>query len=207
MFKTIWNENKKSFFKYWLVILITMIVAYVVTYVGLKAFHVDLKKAVDVLSEATNADSISSKNSSYWQDSLFLFKHNWEVCAKILIIALIPIPFLYSLSVLLTGASIGIALALIQQTGFNVFKAFFLGILPHSVLELSVFIVCAIFAGKLNKLILGNIANIFRKNKKELPSFWTQVKEMVLVFLIIVTPGIFIAGLIEGFISQYLLNM
>jgi len=184
-----------------------MIVGYAATYIGLKAFHIDLKKAADVLSEATKIDSDSLENSSYWQDSLGLFKHNWEVCAKILIIALIPIPFLYSLSVLLTGASIGVALALVQQSGYNVFKAFFLGILPHSVLELSVFIVCAIFAGKINKLVLGNIANLFRKNKKELPSFWAQVKEVVLVFFILVTPGIFIAGLIEGFISQYLLNM
>lgn len=188
-------------------ILITIIVGYIAMYVGLKVFHVDLKKAADVLSSSTQIESDTFKNSSYWQDSLALFKHNWEVCAKILIIAIIPIPFLYSLSVLLTGASIGIALALIQQVGYNVFKAFFLGILPHSVLELSVFIVCAILAGKLNKLIIGNIANLFRKNKKELPSFWTQVKEVVLVFIIIVTPGIFIAGLIEGFISQYLLNM
>jgi stage II sporulation protein M len=207
MIKTLWNENKKSFFTYWIVIIITMIVAYVAMYVTLHVFDLDIKKAIQGFKDSTNIRSTASRESSYWQGSLALFKNNWLVCVQILALSFLPIPFLYNLSVILTSASVGVILAIGQKAGMNVYETFFLGILPHSVLELSVFIFSALYARKINSLVLKNIANLFRKNKKELPSFWRQIKDTVIVFIIFITPGIFIAALIEGYISRFLLNM
>jgi len=206
MIKTIWSENKKSFFKYWLVIVITMIVAYAAMYITLHVFNLDIKKAIQGFKDSTNIDSAVKENTSYWQGSLALFKNNWLVCVQILAISFLPIPFLYHLSVILTSASVGVILAIGQKAGMNIYEAFFLGILPHSILELSVFIFSALYARKINVLILGNIANLFRKNKKTLPSFWRQLKETFMVFLIIITPGIFIAALIEGYVTRFLFN-
>jgi len=175
-------------------------------YIALHVFNLDIKKAIQGFKDSTNIHSTASGKASYWQGTVELFKNNWLVCVQIIALSFLPIPFLYHLSVILTSASVGVILAIGQKAGMNIYEAFFLGILPHSVLELSVFIFSALYARKINSLILGNIANLFRKSKKTLPSFWRQLKDTFIVFVIFITPGIFIAALIEGYITRFLFD-
>ncbi|NGY88704.1 stage II sporulation protein M [Bacillus megaterium] len=118
----------------------------------------------------------------------------------------VPIPFLYAYSLILTNALIGIVVFLTQKSGLSLVHTIFAGLLPHSVLEISTFILAIYYGRKINKIIIGKIRNMFRSEKKNVPQLWRQVKETLIVFICVITPAIFLAAFIEGYLSRFLLN-
>lgn len=206
LLKKIWIQHKKSFWRYWLIILVTIFLAYLAMYLALHFFNLDFKKVVSEFGKVTKADSVASDKDSYWEGTIQLFKNNWIVCVQILILSFIPIPFLYNVLIIGSSIAFGVAFGLAQKVGMSLFKTIVLGFLPHSILELSVFIIATIYGGKINKIIVGKIVNKFRRNKKVLPLLREQLKETFFTFIFVITPFIFIAAIIEGYVTRFLLN-
>lgn len=197
--KSAWVHLKKSFWKYWSLYAIVLIVAYLITVLT----NPNMKELILGLDENFNNDV---SGEGYWDHTIFLFKNNWFVCLQILLLAFIPIRFLYTLPLISTSAVIGVAVYLVQQADLNVLQTFGLGFLPHAILELTTFILVASYGSSINKILVGKIKNIFRKHKKTFPPFRDHLKEAFLVFTLVITPCIFAAAFIEGFISRYLLH-
>jgi stage II sporulation protein M len=147
-----------------------------------------------------------TSGNSYWESTVFLFKNNWLVCLQILLLSFIPIRFSYTIPLITSSAVIGIALYLVQQVDLNVLHTFGLGFLPHAILELTTFILAACYGSSINKILIGRMTNFSRKGKKVIPSFRKQLKEAFIAFIWVITPCIFMAAFIEGFISRFLLN-
>jgi stage II sporulation protein M len=166
LLKQIWAKHIKSFRRYWVFILVTILIGYLGMYLALHFLDIDLKNAATGFGKVTKMDSIISDKDSYWVGAIQIFKNNWKVCLQILILSFIPIPFLYNVPIIGSSLLLGVALGLFQKTGMNMFEGVAFGVLPHSILELSVFIIASIFGGKINQIIVGKILNKFRRNKK-----------------------------------------
>ncbi|WP_028401181.1 stage II sporulation protein M [Ectobacillus panaciterrae] len=200
LLRNTWQHSKKTFWRYWLATLIIIIITYLIA----SLLHLDAKKFVQGLDKFSS-DTTSNKES-YWQGTILLFKNNWTVCFQILILSLVPVPFLYTLSLTLTSAITGVVIYLSQKVGMSLFSTIVLGLLPHSILELSVFIITSCYGGKINQIIRGKIMNTFRHDKKNVLSLWEHLKKTCIVFMFVITPFIFIAAFIEGYITRFLLN-
>jgi len=206
LLKGIWTNHSKSFIRYWIFVFSLVVLSYLIMYVSLEFFGVDVKKFAKGFTESSSLKNAPIDKDSYWKGTVMLFKNNWTVCLQIVIISFIPIRFLYNLSLITSSVGLGIALGLAQKLGMNMFEGIVLGVLPHSILELSVFIVTAIYANKINKIIVGKILNLFRRDKKSFPSLWESIKETFFVFIFAITPLIFIAAFIEGYVTRFLFN-
>lgn len=177
-----------------------MVVAYLITYF----VDPDVKKA---MNEIRNGLSISTdKKEGYWEGTFKIFKNNWEVCLQVILFSFIPIPFLYAISLVSTTALVGIVIFLSQKAGLNLVHTIVAGLLPHAVLEISTFILAMYYGGKINKIIIGKVLNKMRSNKKQIPLLWKQLKETFVIFICVITPAIFLAAFIEGYLTRFLLN-
>ncbi|WP_167832241.1 stage II sporulation protein M [Mesobacillus selenatarsenatis] len=197
--KNAWLHVKTSFWKYWFFYFIIVVMAYLIT----SYINPDMKELLSGLDENFKEDD---PGKGYWETTLFLFKNNWLVCLQILVLAFIPIRYLYILPLISTCAMIGMTLYLVQQVDLNVVHTFGFGFLPHAILELTTFMLAAIYGNKLNKTIVTRLTNTFRKVKKSTTSFRLHLKEAFSTFILIITPCIFIAAFIEGFVSKFLLT-
>ncbi|WP_456363554.1 stage II sporulation protein M [Priestia aryabhattai] len=190
----------KTLWKWWVVSIAIMVVAYLITYF----VDPDVKKA---MNEIRNGLSISTdKKEGYWEGTFKIFKNNWEVCLQVILFSFIPIPFLYAISLISTTALVGIVVYLSQKAGLNLVHTIVAGLLPHAVLEISTFIIAMYYGRKINKIIIGKVLNKMRSNKKQIPGLWKQLKETFVIFIYVITPAIFLAAFIEGYITRFLLN-
>ncbi|MGV2941533.1 stage II sporulation protein M [Mesobacillus sp. LC4] len=197
--KSAWLHIKRSFWKYWFFYFIIFLMAYLIT----SYINPDMKELLSGL-DGNFKEGVPKKG--YWETTLFLFKNNWLVCLQILVLAFIPIRHVYILPLISTCAMIGMTLYLAQQVDLNVLHTFGFGFLPHAILELTTFMLAAIYGNKLNKTIVTRLTNSFRKVKKSTTSFRLHLKEAFSAFILIITPCIFIAAFIEGFVSKFLLT-
>jgi len=203
--KDVWNRDKKKIGYYWIGAIVAAILGYLVLYLILHVQHSDIKDVLEKIRGKNSGANTSSKET-YWGGTLHLLQNNWIVCLQIMILGLIPIPFFYHLSLLRSTAIIGIFLCVGNELGLNIWKSLFLGILPHGILEITVFIITTIYAGRVNHVIVRWLTNLFRraKKKKPCPPFWKTVKQAMLVFIFVVTPLIAIAAFIEGYVTRFL---
>ena len=128
---------------------------------------------------------------------LFIFENN---VTKLFIAILLGIfagliPFL---SVLANGMILGIVAQIVTQDISWTF--FFLGILPHGIIEIPVLIIATAIGMKIGKLAVWRIFGRHKIFRKE----WTKA---IKFYIFILVPLLFIAALIEAFITPVFLQM
>lgn len=97
--------------------------------------------------------------SAFWA----ILVNNERVAFGLMIIGMIPIPFLYWISYYLTCASVGLVLGIYAaKLGIGgALAAFVLGILPHGILEMSALIIGVALAAQVNKALRQSIKRFF----------------------------------------------
>lgn len=146
----------------------------IATYVGLSISKVDVMKIMEQImemlggKEAVEELSKKAEHETFW----YIFSNNWMVCAQLLLLALIPLPF-YLVTFVVNSAMIGMVAYVMQATGQGVFKSFVLGILPHGIIELPMIIIAIAIAMKINNAIYkwifqnSRTIKLVRKLKKQ----------------------------------------
>ncbi|MCG1100987.1 stage II sporulation protein M [Staphylococcus epidermidis] len=128
-----------------------------------------------------------------------------------LIIALIPIPYLYMIPTISTIFSLCMAIGIQFAYKFNEGTVILLGILPHGLLEIYIMSILLSLLFVLNKYIRNSLVNLFKKNKTYLPKFFNVITSTCKYYLIVILPLTFICALIEVFITpnwyQFLKNI
>ena len=128
-----------------------------------------------------------------------------------LIIALIPIPYLYLIPTISTIFSLSMAIGIQFAYKFNEGTVLLLGILPHGLLEIYIMSILLSLLFALNKYIRNSLVNLFKKNKKYLPKFLNVITSICKCYLLVMLPLTFICALIEIFITpnwyQFLKNI
>lgn len=128
-----------------------------------------------------------------------------------LIIALIPIPYLYLIPAISTIFSLSMAIGIQFAYKFNEGTVLLLGILPHGLLEIYIISILLSLLFALNKYIRNSLVNLFKKNKTYLPKFLNVIISICKCYLLVMLPLTFICALIEVFITpnwyQFLKNI
>ncbi|MCI2934702.1 stage II sporulation protein M [Staphylococcus haemolyticus] len=128
-----------------------------------------------------------------------------------LIIALIPIPYLYLIPAISTIFSLSMAIGIQFAYKFNEGTVLLIGILPHGLLEIYIMSVLLSLLFALNKYIRNSLVNLFKKNKTYLPKFLNVITSICKCYLLVMLPLTFICALIEVFITpnwyQFLKNI
>ncbi|HDE8044102.1 TPA: stage II sporulation protein M [Staphylococcus aureus] len=128
-----------------------------------------------------------------------------------LIIAIIPIPYLYMIPTISTIFSLSMAIGIQFAYKFNEGTVMLLGILPHGLLEIYIMSILLSLLFVLNKYIRNSLVNLFKKNKVYLPKFLNVITSICKCYLIVILPLTFICALIEVFITpnwfQFLKNI
>ncbi|OLF65707.1 stage II sporulation protein M [Staphylococcus sp. MB377] len=128
-----------------------------------------------------------------------------------LIIALIPIPYLYLIPSISTIFSLSMAIGIQFAYKFNEGTVLLIGILPHGLLEIYIMSVLLSLLFALNKYIRNSLVNLFKKNKTYLPKFLNVITSICKCYLLVMLPLTFICVLIEVFITpnwyQFLKNI
>jgi stage II sporulation protein M len=85
---------------------------------------------------------------------------------------------------------------------------FVLGVLPHGIIEISVYILSACIATRFQKLWMNKIKNLFRRkaSKKPLESLSLMLRQICGQFFFVLLPALVIAAFIEAYLSKYLLD-
>ncbi|HDG5482208.1 TPA: stage II sporulation protein M [Staphylococcus aureus] len=118
-----------------------------------------------------------------------------------LIIAIIPIPYLYMIPTISAIFSLSMAIGIQFAYRFNEDTVMLLGILPHGLLEIYIMSILLSLLFVLNKYIRNSLVNLFKKNKVYLPKFLNVITSICKCYLIVILPLTFICALIEVFIT------
>lgn len=128
-----------------------------------------------------------------------------------LIIALIPIPYLYMIPSISTIFSLSMAIGIQFAYKFNEGTVLLLGILPHGLLEIYIMSILLALLFVINKYIRNSLVNLFKKNKTYLPKFLNLITSICKCYLLVMLPLTFVCALIEVFITpnwyQFLKNI
>ncbi|MEI3607288.1 stage II sporulation protein M [Pseudogracilibacillus sp. SE30717A] len=182
---------------------ITIIIAYLIS----AKIGYDPEKLFDDLQIENKTD----KDSSAFNISLALFNNNIQVPAQILFLAIIPVPFLYTIVLLSNGITIGMVFYIYQTIQLSTKKGdplsamILKGFLPHAVIELLGFIIATALAFRINQWIVKRIIHFFKKKKEDHHSFKQLVMYTAFVSFGIILPLIILAALIEGYVTPLLL--
>ncbi|KRK13177.1 membrane protein [Lacticaseibacillus zeae DSM 20178 = KCTC 3804] len=142
-----------------------------------------------------------------WHAFWAILLNNERVTFTMMLVGMIPIPFLYWISYVVTCASVGLVLGIYAaKLGISgAFGAFVLGILPHGIFEMSAMIVAVALAAQVNKALRQSIKRFFANPHYEKSPL--DAKSIAVQYVAIVVPVIAFAAIIEGFITPVLLRL
>lgn len=136
----------------------------------------------------------------------FIVNNGFSVPLQMVILALIPIPFLYTLnlivSMIIPGIMLGFLISFDTQKGIAALIAY----IPHYTLEIMsqcVLISCLYI---INKTIIQKIINLFRKEKKQTYSLKMNIIFLVKMYLFVSLPLVVLAAFTETYIADLIFN-
>lgn len=203
--KVFLTDLKKPTFIYSIILIAIILLSYLIC----KRIGFDPEKLFSDLDYGSPIDKIDQGEPSTFDVFIALFKNNIMVTLQILLLALIPIPFVYTLSILVNGIMIGgifyiyQAIQVAHGEGDALYLIILKDFLPHAVIELLGFVIATAIAYRINQWLIRNIINLFRKQNKRYTRYtFTQlVRYTVVSFVLIILPFIIIAALIEAYIT------
>lgn len=186
----------KIFIMATILLLITIIIAYIFT-PGEELLKQLGNKSPERVSETHGLTKV-------WG---FIQTNGFHVTIQMLILALIPIPFLYTLNLIVSIIIPGIMFGFLIN--FDPYKGFtgFISYIPHYMFE--IFSFCVMVSGlyMLNKTIIRKISNIFRKNKKRDYSLRISLIMLFKLYFLVSLPLIVLAAFTETYVADMLLKL
>ncbi|AVQ34694.1 stage II sporulation protein M [Staphylococcus kloosii] len=137
----------------------------------------------------------------------FIQINGFHVPLQMFLLALIPIPFLYTLNLIATiiipGIMFGFFINFDTHKGLTSFIAY----IPHYTLEVMSY--CIIVSGlyMLNKAIIEKLRNLFKKEKKNNYSFKDSILNLLKMYLFISLPLVVLAAFAETYIANFLFDL
>ncbi|MCH4390557.1 MULTISPECIES: stage II sporulation protein M [Staphylococcus] len=137
----------------------------------------------------------------------FIQNNAFHVPIQMLLLALIPIPFLYTINLIVSVIIPGILFGFLIH--FDTYKGLtsLIAYIPHYTLEIMSFCIFTSGLYMLNKSIIRKITNLFRKEKKENHSFKTSLFNLLKAYLFICLPMVILAAFTETYVADMLSNL
>lgn len=136
----------------------------------------------------------------------FIINNGFKVPLQMLILAIIPIQFLYLINLFIPSCIIGIAFGIILSIdsikGFQIIIAS----MPYYIVEVFAFCLIAAVLFELNQSIRKEIKNFFKKTKLKI-SFIPKGLEAIKIYVLLVLPMMTIAAFLETYVADILFNL
>lgn len=113
----------------------------------------------------------------------FIINNGFRVPLQMLILSLIPIPFLYCVNLISTSTITGIMFGFVINFDFHKGLIIIVSSIPHIIIEILAmcFVVSSLY--KLNQAIVRKISNLFRKEKRQNVSFKQALIQLIKIYL------------------------
>lgn len=132
-----------------------------------------------------------------------LFFHNAQSAGISAIYGMVPFVFLPVLSLVMNGAVIGGVLAVLRiGSAVSIVRTVVFGLLPHGIFELPAILLAMAMGIYLCKNITGLILK-----KPWADRFEVSLEHMARVYCTVILPLLFVAGLIEAYVTPVLMQM
>lgn len=137
----------------------------------------------------------------------YILNNGFKVPFQMLILAIIPIPFLYYLNIISTAIPPAIALGFVIN--YDIYRGTMVTIssIPHFFVEILAFCFVASGLVKVNQAIIRKITNLFRKNKKENLSLKLSIINLLKIYVFIALPLFVIAAFFENYLSKFIFDL
>lgn len=137
----------------------------------------------------------------------YILNNGFKAPFQMLILAIIPIPFLYYLNIISTAIPPAIALGFVIN--YDIYKGTMVTIssIPHFFVEILAFCFVASGLVKVNQAIIRKITNLFRKNKKENLSLKLSIINLLKIYVFIALPLFVIAAFFENYLSKFIFDL
>ncbi|NWK84244.1 stage II sporulation protein M [Staphylococcus sp. GSSP0090] len=136
----------------------------------------------------------------------YVLNNGFRVPIQMLLLAVIPIPFLYYLNILSTTILPAIVLGFAIHIDLYKGSMMTISAMPHFLLE--ILGLCFVASGllKVNQSIIRKISNLFRNNKKEKLSLKLAIINFLKIYVYIALPLIILAAFTETYLSELLIK-
>ncbi|MDS0981180.1 stage II sporulation protein M [Staphylococcus hominis] len=137
----------------------------------------------------------------------FIQNNGFHVPIQMLLLALIPIPFLYTLNLIVSLIIPSILFGFFIH--FDTYKGLtsLIAYIPHYTLEIMSFCIFTSGLYMLNKSILRKIINLFRKEKKQNYYFKLSLINLLKAYLFVCLPLVILAAFTETYVADMLSNL
>uniref|UniRef100_UPI00344C65B6 stage II sporulation protein M n=1 Tax=Carnobacterium TaxID=2747 RepID=UPI00344C65B6 len=196
-------SNKKTFkraSKFFLFLTSLSIVIALITYIlSLNFDFIKIIESVSTIEQITQLNGIQKVEA-------FILNNGFKVPLQMLILAIVPVQFLYLLNIIIPSAIIGIAFGIVLQIDLVKGIQLIVSSMPYYFFEVFAFCLFASVLFELNQFIRIKIKNIFLKNKVTI-SFKKRGQEAIKLYVLFILPMMIIAAFLETYIADILLNL
>ncbi|MER2174797.1 MAG: stage II sporulation protein M [Carnobacterium sp.] len=172
----------------------------VITYI--LGLNVDITKVIDSIGAVKEI----SKVTGIQKVGAFIINNGFEVPLQMLILAIIPIQFLYLLNVFIPSFITGIAFGIILQIDSVKGLQIIISSISYSIIEIFAFCLFAAVLFEVNQIIRIKIKNIFKKTKVKV-SLISKFLEALKIYTMLVLPMMIIAAFLETYVADILFNL
>jgi len=201
MFFHIINKTTvKRAVKFFLFLTIITVVTTLITYI--LGLNVDITKVIDSIGAVKEI----SKVTGIQKVGAFIINNGFKVPLQMLILAIIPIQFLYLLNVFIPSFITGIAFGIILQIDSVKGLQIIISSISYSIIEIFAFCLLAAVLFEVNQIIRIKIKNIFKKTKVKV-SLISKFLEALKIYAMLVLPMMIIAAFLETYVADILFNL
>lgn len=201
MFFHVVNQTTfKRAVKFFLFLTFITVFTTLITYI--LGLNLDITKLIDSIG----ASKEITKVTGIQKVGAFIINNGFTVPLQMLILAIIPIQFLYLLNVFIPSFIIGIAFGIILRIDSVKGLQIIISSIPYSIVEIFAFCLLAAVLFELNQIVRKKIKNIFKKTKVKV-SFISKGLEAIKIYAMLVLPMMIIAAFLETYVADILLNL
>lgn len=184
--------------------LATTLLIFIITFILAIIFSPSIETFKSATNGTPNTLAKAQGLQKVWE---YILNNGFKVPFQMLILAIIPIPFLYYPNIITTTVPLGIAFGIVLNHDLDKGSMMIVASTPHFIVEILGFCFVASALFKVNKSIIRKISNLLRKDKKQNLSFKLSIINLLKIYFFISLPLIVIAAFMETYLAELLLYL
>ncbi|WP_338754013.1 stage II sporulation protein M [Leuconostoc mesenteroides] len=188
------KENMKQPLKYLCFMMLIIVISSILTYL----IHPDIQSTINSVS--SNIPKSVEHKTGLDLVVAYIINNGFKVPLQMLILSLIPIPFLYWIQPIATVLAPGIVFGIIFDTSFEKGITIVVSSLPHVLIEILAFCFWIVALDRINKWMRNKISKKINNSTQ----FMDEIKQLITIYVKYVLPLIVIAAFLETYVADWI---
>lgn len=201
---TIFKIINKTTFKRAVTFFVSAAIVTILTTVITYIVDPDLKGVMESI-ENNSSDQLKESTGikKIWA---YVVNNGFMVPLQMVVLALIPIQFLYLINVISTAILPGILFGVVMQVDFRKSIEIIASSIPHYFVEIFAFCLFAAVLFELNRVIRVKIRSVFKKDKDGI-SLVKKTLGIMRIYMVLILPMIIVAAFLETYIADMIFRL